>query len=169
VTAGRRIGIPAAVLSGLLALVAIFQPIPFDLAFRAWLVAVGGLVAAELLRVALGPYRRLEVEPVRLGRRREAPPERAAGLEEIERAVDFAVWSAVDLRRRLRPLLREIAAHRLQSGRGIDLQRNPEAAERVLGPVTWSLLSGDSEPTERRGPGASPDELREAVDRLEGL
>jgi hypothetical protein len=169
VTAVRRIGIPAAVLSGLLALVAIFQPIPFDLAFRAWLVAVGGLVAAELLRVALRPYRRLEVEPVRLGRRRPAPQQRAAGLEEIERAVDFAVWNAADLRRRLRPLLREIAAHRLRSRRGVDLERNPEAAERVLGPVTWSLLSGDSEPADRRGPGARPDQLREAVDRLEAL
>ena len=168
-TAVRRLGLPAAALTGLLTLVAIFQPIPFDLAFRAWLVAIGGLVAAELLRVALRPYPRLRVDPVRIGRRRAAPAERAAGLEEVERAVDFAVWNAVDLRRRLQPLLREIAAHRLQARLGVDLQRSPAAAELVLGPVTWSLLNGDTESADRRGPGARPDQLREVVERLEGL
>jgi len=170
VRTARRLAAPAVFLSALLGLDAVFQPVPFGLALRAWMVAVGGLAAAELVRAALSPFPRLRIEPVRFGRRRQPAPERPAGLEEVERSVDFAVWNAVDLRRRLQPLLRNIAAHRLRTRRGIDLERNPEPARRVLGEAAWTLMaSADLDGADRRGPGVTPADLRETVDRLEAL
>ena len=164
----RRIGLPIGVLSALLALVAVFQPVPFGLALRGWMVAVAGLAAAELVRATLSPYPRLRIERVRFGRPRCPAQERPAGLEEVERAVDFAVWNAVDLRRRLQPLVRDIATHRLRVRRGIDLERNQEAARQTLGDAAWRLLEPDDEGGgDRRGPGINATDLREAVERLE--
>ena len=166
----RRLAVPAAVLSGLLGVDIVFRPIPFGFAFRAWLVALGALAAAALVRGSLAPYRRVHVEPVRIERRRPHIPERPAGLEEVERAVDFAVWNPADLNRRLRPLLREVATHRLQTRRGVDLERNPESARQILGEVAWELIDGPAAiESEGRRRGASPVAIRETIERLEEL
>jgi hypothetical protein len=166
----RRLLLPGAVVTGLLGVDVIFRPIPFGFAFRAWLVALGGLAAAALVRASLAPYRRVQVEPVRFTRRRHTAPERPAGLEEVERAVDFAVWNPADLNRRLRPLLREVAAHRLQTRCGLDIDRNPEAARLLLGEVAWDLVDPPAavEPGVRHA-GASPAAIRETIKRLENL
>ena len=166
----RRLFLPGAVLTGLLGVDLIFRPIPFGFAFRAWLVALGALTAAALVRGSLAPYRQVQVEPVRFERRRPLPPERPAGLEEAERAVDYAAWNPADLNRRLRPLLREVARHRLLTRRGIDLERSPETARQLLGDVAWSLIHrpAASEST-GRDPGASPPAIRETIERLEEL
>ena len=157
----RRLAVPAAALTGVLGLVVIFRPVPFGIAFRVWLVALGALVAAALVRGSLAPYGQVRVNPVRFRRPSKATAERPAGLEEVERAVDFAAWNPADLKRRLLPVLREVAAHRLQSRRGIDLERNPDAARLALGDPTWGLLC---EPMT-----AGPDVLEEALGRLENL
>jgi hypothetical protein len=166
----RRLALPGAVLTGLLAVDLVYQPIPFGLAFRGWLVALGGLAAAGLVRASLAPYRQGHVEPIRLATRRTTIPERPAGLEEVERAVDFAIWNAADLTRLLRPLLREVAAHRLRTRRGVDLDRNPEAARLLLGEVAWTLI--DNRPAlepEGRRTGASPLAIQETIQGLENL
>jgi hypothetical protein len=137
----RRLGPPVAVLTGLLALVVVFQPTSVGLAFRVWLVAIGALASAALFRAALSGYRPAPVEPLRLRPRRPLDAVRPPGLEEVERAVDFAGWNAADLRSRLRPILREVAVQRLQAGPGVDLQRDPTAARRLLGEEGWALVS----------------------------
>jgi hypothetical protein len=166
----RRLAVPGAVLSGLLVVDIVFRPVPFGLAFRAWLVALGALGAAALVRGTLAPYLRVRVEPVRFTRRRALSAERPAGLEEVERAVDFAIWNPADLSRRLRPLLREVAGHRLRARRGIDIDRDPKAARHLLGDVAWHLVQGPDAPDEqgRRG-GASPAAIRETIQSLENL
>ena len=160
----RPLAVPVAVLSVLLGLVILFRPVPFGIAFRLWLVAVGALTAAALLRAMVAPYDRLIVEPVRLWRDRRAPAPRPAGLEEVERAVDFAGWNAADLRNRLRPLLREVAAQRLRAHAGVALDRNPEAARRLLGQEGWQLVSPEFE-----APDAGDAALTAALVRLEAL
>ena len=157
----RSIAAPAAALTAVLGVVIVFRPVPFGFAFRVWLVAVGALAAAALVRGTLAPYRQVRVHPVRLRRAPAAIALRPAGLEEVERAVDFAAWNASDLRLRLLPLLREVAAHRLLSRRGIDLERNPQAARLALGETTWALV-GDAA-------SAEPEVLEEALCRLEEL
>src|SRR5207248_6356968 len=129
----RRAALPAALLTVLLVIVLLFRPIPFGIAFRGWLVALAAVAAAGLLRGVLAPYRRAVVEPIRLRARRRPPAPRPPGLDEVERAVDFAGWNPADLRRRLRPLLREVAVQRLRSGPGLDLERTPAACRTLLG------------------------------------
>jgi hypothetical protein len=166
----RRRALSGALLTGLLGVDVVFRPIPFGFAFRAWLIALGGLTAAGLVRASLAPYRQVRVEPVRLARRHQLVSERPSGLEKVERAVDFAVWNPVDLNRRLRPLLREVAAHRLRTRRGVDLDGNREAARLLLGEVAWDLLDMTAAPEKGgRRSGASPLAIRETIERLEDL
>jgi len=166
----KRLAVPVAVLTGLLAVDVLFRPVPFGFAFRGWLVALGALAAAALVRGSLAPYRRVQVEAVRFPGRHPLRAERPAGLEEVERAVDFAVWNPVDLNRRLRPLLREVAAHRLQARRGIDIERDPKTARRLLGEVAWDLAGPPPAPVADGRPAfAGPAEIRETIQRLEEL
>ena len=166
----RRLAMQAAIPTVLLGVDVIFRPVPFGLAFRAWLVALGALAAADLVRRSLAPYRRVAVERVRFQPRRIAPSERPAGLEEVERAIDFAAWNPADLNRRLRPLLRVVAAHRLQTRRGIDLARAPGQARALLGETAWDLIDEPAagEPAHRRS-GATVAAMRDTIQRLEDL
>jgi hypothetical protein len=166
----RRSALPAIVLTCLLGADAVFRPLPFGFAFRAWLVALGALAAAALVRGSLAPYRQVRVERVRIERRRPLSPERPAGLAEVERAVDYAAWNPADLNRRLRPMLREVAAHQLRTRRGVDIERDPGLARRLLGDVAWDLIRvrDTNEPAGHR-PGAGPAAIRETIERLEEL
>jgi hypothetical protein len=162
----RRSALPAIVLTCLLGADAVFRPLPFGFAFRAWLVALAALVAATLVRGSLAPYRQVRIEPVRLERRRRLIPERPAGLAEVERAVDYAAWNPADLNRRLRPMVREVAAHRLQTRRGVDIDRDPGLARQLLGDVAWDFIRVRD--TNEQG-GHRPGAIRETIERLEEL
>ena len=157
----RSLAVPATALTAVLGVVIVFRPVPFGLAFRVWLVSVGALAAAALVRGTLAPYQKVRVHPVRWRRTPRVTAPRPAGLEEVERAVDFAAWNPTDLRLRLLPLIREVAAHRLQSRRGIDLERTPEAARLALGETTWGLVGDPAS--------AGPEVLAAAISRLEDL
>ncbi|MET0459536.1 MAG: hypothetical protein ABW195_09820 [Ilumatobacteraceae bacterium] len=65
--------------------------------------------------------------------------------------------------RRLRPLLEELAAHRLRRNHGIELATDPEAARRLLGDETWELVT---QPADRR---AVPSRLGRAITAIEQL
>jgi hypothetical protein len=166
----RRAALPCLVLTGLLGIDIVFRPLSFGLAFRAWLVALGALAAAAMVRASLAPYRQVHVKPVRFRRPRHVTAERPAGLEEVERAIDFALWNAADLNRRLRPMLREVAAHRLLSRRGVDIDRSPRAAQQLLGDVAWELVVAPTKnESEGRPSGTSPSAIRATIERLENL
>ena len=76
-------------------------------------------------------------------------PERPAGLVELENLLAGRL-SAGDVHFRLRPILREIAAARLRTAKGVDLDVDPEAARRLLGPTAWDLVRPDREPPDDR-------------------
>jgi hypothetical protein len=92
--------------------------------------------------------------------------------EELTRVNDLllaGIASRPDFEHGMRPLLREIAADRLLS-KGIDLGRDPEAAETELGPDTSALLlrSAESRPSfQDRGPSSA--ELSALLDRMESI
>jgi len=46
----RRSALPAALITGLLVANAVFRSLPFGFAFRVWVVALGALAAAPLVR-----------------------------------------------------------------------------------------------------------------------
>lgn len=102
--------------------------------------------------------------------RRRPRPERPRSLEELEHAVDFSRSTAFDVHYRLRPHLARIAAHRLAGRRGIDLERQPEAAASALGPVAWDLVRpGREAPLDRNAPGLNMTQIRAALDALEAV
>ena len=97
-------------------------------------------------------------------------PERPAELERLEREVYLSLGTGFYLHHRLRPLLREVAAHRLLVRHGVDMDRRPDAAAVILGDTTWSWLRPDQpEPRDRWSSGPPLSELREVVDTLERI
>jgi hypothetical protein len=97
-------------------------------------------------------------------------PERPVELERLEREVYLSLGTGFYLHHRLRPLLREVAAHRLLVRHGIDMDNRPDAAAVILGDTTWSWLRPDKpEPRDRWSSGPPIAELREVVDTLERI
>jgi hypothetical protein len=97
-------------------------------------------------------------------------PERPAELARLEREVYLSLGSSFYLHHRLRPLLREAAAHRLLLRHGVDAERRPDAAKAIVGDRAWAWLRADRpEPTDRWAPGPPLGELRDLIDAIERI
>jgi hypothetical protein len=84
--------------------------------------------------------------------------------------VEQSTASALHLHVRLRPILREIAAHRLWMRFGVDLDRDQERARELVGANAWELVRPDRlPPSDRLARGPAPADLRVVVDELERL
>lgn len=100
----------------------------------------------------------------------EPPAEvRIAELERLGREVALATSREFDLHYRLRPVLRQIAAARLER-RGATLDSDSPRARELLGDELWSLTEADREPpSNRQARGIGLEELERTVERLERL
>ena len=97
-------------------------------------------------------------------------PERPAELERLEREVHLSLGNEFYFHHRLRPLLREIASSRLLLHHGVDLDRRPAEAERLVGAQAWSWLRPDrEEPRDRWTPGPPTGDLAALVETLERI
>lgn len=102
--------------------------------------------------------------------RRPARDGRVQQLEILARQLAAGQSSAFELHRRLRPLVREIAAARLARHHGVDLDRLPDRARELLGPRSWELARPDREPPQERfARGWAADEIAGLVDELERI
>jgi hypothetical protein len=100
----------------------------------------------------------------------DVPPQRPRELERLEREVYLSLGSSFYLHHRLRPLMREIAAHRLLRRHGIELDGRPDAARKLLGEEAWEWLRPERpEPRDRWASGPPLSELRGVVDALERI
>jgi hypothetical protein len=122
-------------------------------------LAALGLLAAVRLTRAAHPATPRHPLGVKLRRRRRAD-ERPPDLESLERVIAIAAEDVFFLERRLLPVLRDVAEHRLRS-RGTSLER--ERGRELCGPELTELLERRPE---RRLPLA---ELRAHLDRLEAI
>ena len=137
------------------------------LVFDLYLLLVGGAVVFALARAVGAAVPLSQPEPSELYRR---STQRLPELERTERAVFLAASNAFDVHYRLRPILREIAAQRLATRRGLELDRDAEAARAVVGERAWQLVRPDRDPPDlRHGPGIAGDELGEVVAALERI
>jgi len=138
-------------------------------------VAVG-LLVAEALGLSVLAWWALRALPPdstafeRALRTQRPRPPRLRELERIEHDVVQGAANPLDLHRRLRPLLRQIAVHRLAVRHGVALDAEDGHARRLLGDEAWELLRPDRElPDERRGPRLGVHEIETIVTRLETL
>ena len=139
-------GLAALALIGL-AVALVQRPGDRALATDVFLLFLGGLALAVLLRAtAAAESPLLGPSPLEQAlRERPAPKEQIPELERVVRTVSMATQTVFAVHYCLRPLLREVARHRL-ARRGVDLDAPGGAAESILGPEAWSLVRPDLPP-----------------------
>jgi hypothetical protein len=133
-----------------------------------YFLVVGGVLLLALFRVAriLQPERPRSQFDAALAQMRAGPP-RPADLA-LERDVELSRLNAFHYHVRMRPVLREIAAHRLRSRFGIDLHREPERARELVPSRAWQEVRPDCPPPEDRlAPGPSLKAQAAVLDELE--
>jgi hypothetical protein len=158
--------------TGLLAaLTAIVRPDDRGLVLDVYLLFLGGMILLLLVAATARALPRAGRSRLELALRRPRHiPARPAALLTLERRVLLATETAFEVHYRLRPVLREIAAYRLSSRLGIDLDEDTDAARRALGPEAWELVRPDRPPPpDRLARGRPLAELRAAVDALERI
>ena len=88
----------------------------------------------------------------------------------MEREFQLSLAFADQAHRTLIPLLRTVTAARLAMRRGVELERQPDAARRILGERTWDLVRPDRPPpADGLGPGPAEEEITAIVTQLENL
>ena len=141
-----------------------------ELLLDIYVLALGGLsllVVASVLGLVAPREQKSQLEEAM----ETKPPEpvRIAELDRLERTVALAASRDFDLHTRLRPVLREIAASRLQR-REIELDSGSPGARELLGDELWSLTAPDREvPADRLAPGPGLAQIERTVERLERL
>jgi hypothetical protein len=102
------------------------------------------------------------------------PPERkiprAREPDRIAFEVGAATYRALELHNSFRRRLRRLAADRLASEHGVDLDADQDAAHSLLGAEAWDLLRPDHEaPEDRFGPGMPIVNVTKIVTAVEDL
>lgn len=132
------------------------------------LCGLGLLALVRAVGASTPPVRRPLFE--RSLRQRPERPERPPELTRLEIDLAFGAESAAQLHSRVVPVLRMIAAGRLASRHGVDLERRPEAALELLGENVWELVRPDRPPPrDLLAPGLPLRRISDVVTRLEEL
>ncbi len=146
-------------------------PVSTATAIDAYLLALGAVALVALVgATSEGAHPRAASSFEAALRRPPARRRRPDQLLRIEREVHLAEQSAFYLHYRLRPLLRDVAAHRLAAHRAIDLEAAPRRARAELGEELWEIVRADREaPAHPHARGLPHAALRSLVDRLERI
>lgn len=136
----------------------------------AYLVALGGVILLALVRttVATAPVANGSEFDRGLAAMRRDPSD-AVELE-LARELELSRLNAFHLHLRVRPWLREIAAHRLMKRYGIDLDAEPGRARELVGASAWELVRPDrAAPRDRLAAGPPLSSMRDVVADLERI
>jgi hypothetical protein len=159
------------ILAGACLVLVILLPIhvlPTGRVFAIWVVLLTAIALRELIRSFPRDNRKSAFEAAL--RNRAAPAPEPSAFAEVERQLQLAVAFADHSHRTLLPLLRSAAAARLSMRHGIELERQPDAARRLLGEQTWELVRPDRpSPADGLAPGPREEQIAAAVARLESL
>jgi hypothetical protein len=99
---------------------------------------------------------------------RAAPAE--PGEPALVRDVELSTYNTFHFYARLRPLLRDIAAHRLRSRYGVELDVEPARARELVGAEAWDVVRPDRQPpADRLASGPTVEELHVVVSELEAI
>ncbi len=163
-----RLGLSLVGATAVLIFLLALRPVPATRSLAIWAVLLTAIALRELVRSFPRDTRRPVFEAALRQRRAVTPPPSvSAGMErELELATGFADHA----HRRLYPLLRASAAARLSMRHGIELERQPDAARRLLGDEAWDLLRPDRpQPTDSLARGPRREEIAAIAARLEAL
>ncbi|HEX7498509.1 MAG TPA: hypothetical protein VF344_08605 [Candidatus Limnocylindrales bacterium] len=128
------------------------------LVLNTWLLSIGALMLWTCWRVLTAAVPSAADPAFDSVRTRPAePPSKLFEVIAIEGVLLDAEWSWRGVEYRLRPLLRKIAASRLIERHQVDLEADPAAAHRILGPELWALV----------GPGAYGPMVAETPDKID--
>jgi hypothetical protein len=137
----------------------------------AYLLGIGGILLLALVRSTRegGPSTDTsDLDQALADMRRRYPPD--TGDLTLVHDVKQSAASAFHLHVRLRPILREVAAHRLWMRFGVDLDREQERARGLIGAEAWELVRPERpSPSDRLARGPRPSDLRRVVEDLERL
>lgn len=135
-----------------------------------YLLCIGAVVLLALVRStrAQAPAQRTSPFDATLAAMRRAPAE--LGEPALVRELELSTYNAFHFYARLRPLLRDVAAHRLRSGYGVELDAEPARARELVGSDAWDVVRPDRQPPpDRLASGPTLAELRVVVDELEAI
>jgi hypothetical protein len=139
-----------------------------DVLLDVYLLAMGGVLLLALVRTTR--VKAPAAGPSQLDRARERMETLPADSSELTlvRELELSRMSAFHLHVRLRPILREIAAHRLRKRYGVELADEPGRARELIGSAAWEIVRPERRPPQDRlATGPSFAQLREVVDELE--
>ncbi len=135
-----------------------------------YLLAIGGVLLLALVRTTWirgAGERRSEFDRSLHEMRR---PRQDSGPLALARELDLSTMSAFHLHVRLRPMLREIAAHRVRRRYGVELDLEPARARELVGTEAWEIVRPDRPPpADRLAVGPPLSTLRLVVDELEQI
>jgi len=149
-----------------------FVPRYAQRAVQVFVIVIGALVVRLLVRAVVASVSR--PGPLAFDQALVRPPEqevaRASEPDRIRFEVGSATHRAMELHQQVRRRLRALAADRLEAAHGVDLDRDPDQAERLLSAEAWDLLRPNREaPEDRFGPGLPIDAIDRIVTSVEGL
>lgn len=135
-----------------------------------YLLCIGAVLLLALVRTTRvrAPVARGSQFDLALAAMRKAPTD--SGEPALARELELSTYNAFHLHARLRPVLRNVAAQRLRSRYGVELDTEPGRARGLVGPAAWELVRPDRPPPDDRlAAGPDLDELRVVVDELEAI
>ena len=142
-----------------------------DALLEVYLLGIGGVLLLALVRTTTGTASGIATSDfdralADMGRRYPSD----SGELSLVHDVQQSVASSFHLHTRLRPLLREIAAHRLSMRFGVDLDREHERARELIGGEAWELVRPERPShSDRLAPGPPASHLSKVVDELERI
>lgn len=93
-----------------------------------------------------------------------------SGEPTLARELELSTYNAFHLHARVRPVLRDIAAHRLRTRYGVELDAEAGRARELIGVHAWELVRPDRPaPRDRLARGPTVAELHLIVDELEAI
>ena len=133
-----------------------------------YLLALAAVVLLALVRTtrAQAPADRTSQFDRALAHMRRPPAE--SGELSLVRDLELSSISSLHFHTRLRPVLREVGAHRLRTHYGVDLDSEPTRARELVGAAGWDAIQPDRPPpADRLAPGPALSELLEIVEDIE--
>lgn len=141
-----------------------------ELVLDVYLLSIGAVILLALVRatrVQAASHRKSRFDAALMAMRRK-PVE--SGESALVRELELSTYNTFHFHARLRPLLRDIAAHRLRSKYGVELDTEPIRARELVGTDAWDVVRPDREPPpDRLAAGPTAGELRMIVDELEAI